>query len=527
MKTFFKNFAVLFSIVQIALCCNVYATKAKVSVPTYLVYADKLSEDETLRGQLSDRPEFNYFEQEALGSAASLFSYGLDQRYVDVSLNGFSLKDASSPLGVLDLSTLSSLKGAVISSHSRSDFSLESKLTNKNFVSFGLGSLKTFNAHLSLNSCGEGACRKTSISGNRYGGYNQSLNGSEKDFVEDQNFHHYAWNKFGGLKNEYQIVYVHRDGDYDFFGLDDATTTFQVDYMAVGDRLSFKKGRGLFVNFNQSIRHFRKNSQKSYFSRGQNFEAGGEFDGFSLKYLEERASDFKDQGAEAAYNYKDLASLTYTSFKERKEAWALKLTPLSFVEVYYKETLPSLFQIDYQLQNFPAASALKTQKSYGVSLNKSWNLRGAINFETKALYQRAKDQIEWNNSSFSYANFEKVENIFLQMGLDYKVIYIYAQAQRAKALEEDKDLPNRSRWAFGGKLKNRYKKLYYGLGLVWNSHRSDFTGSKIPSFTNLTADINYKNWSLAAYNVLDQDKIIYANTARSPFRIELKYTHLF
>ena len=471
-----------------------------------------------LRDYFSDIPEFNYFGSQSIGANASVFMYGLDQRYFDIEYNGHQLEDPTTPLGALEISSLSRLSGMKVLKNPKNQSinlvnkartsSLEAQLTSLEEASVD-GFYKANN----------NIFFKSGFS--RLGGFNQTQVGSEKDWTEE----FFIAPSFNFKVKDYELItdvlYTYKNQDYDSFISESEDSKGVSNYFFFGQTVKRKK-RSYKASYTQI--------QKS-FKEGYNFEpfdlsatvVNAEFgynDSFKIKSQFEKNNDLEDSKLYFSY-IKKYFGFYFIASEIRGEFYSVDLKPTENITLFYKEIEPSLFQI-----SFNESEILKKQKAYGLQYENNYSYK-EVDFRLSFLYQRAFDQVEYNFASNNYTNFQKVENAFLNLLSQWKNFGIYMQLQQAKNLQSNKPLPRRSPLSFG--LDHRFK-LHGFKGefrLAWHSKRKAFDETDLSDFMTTRLALRRKRFQIVVTNVLNQDTEIYKNFKRKPITLELNYLYKF
>ena len=482
------------------------------------VRANIENSSQALRSYFSDRPEFTYFEDQSLGAASSVFLYGLDQRYVEIKLNGFNVIDSSTPLGVLNLSQISGVSGLEVERFKASQ-AINLKTTSKNQKSKLLlkgSQLGEYGTNLSLVS----KKMNFKVGASRAGGFNQTNIGSEKDWTEDQYASLDYETNLGLLKSETSLFFSRQEQDYDsvFTGVQDAVG--ESDFFLVGNKIEIKDYK-LHLSYSMSNRVFTEDDEINKF-KGESFQTELFYKKWlSVLFFTESNNDLDDQSVKFEVRpYENLrTSLMWSNLRDYflDIEWFL----IKDFSLFYKEIPASLFQI-----NFDPEVELTPQRSIGLRFFQDFNIKD-IDFRFDGLYQRAFDQIEFVVQDMAYQNFERSEVVFASLMMSYKDYSLYAQGQRAKNLVQDLDLPRRPRWVLGFDYQPSFKAVNIDLGLRWNSSLKAFDQSRLSSFWTSRLDIEYKSFHFVVMNVLNQDKPIFRDFKRRPTTLELQYSYEF
>ena len=476
----------------------VFAEESSFVIADPIVVDADLGED-SLRSYFSSRPEFNYFEDQSLGAASSVFLYGLDQRYLDIKLNDYSLSDASTPLGSFNLSQISGVRGLKVERGKALNLN-----TNKDSSVHVTGSdLGEYGVSLNLSTFKVGF--------NRVGGFNQTSFGEEKDWTEDGYISFDYVKEFSKLKWESNIFFNQQDQDYDNIFTHDENARVVSEFFLLGQKIAYKDLR-VQASFMQVERDFFSDELSSDKVQLELFFK----ELLSASLYRESNNQIKDDLAEVGLNYESLDfKLLWSDM--RGYFFDMEFHPIKEVDIFYNETPASLFQINYYLNK---------QKAFGLRYFDDFKLKN-IDVRVDGFFQRAFDQVEFVAQSMSYQNFERVENIFSSVYVSYLSYGFLVQAQRAKNLLQNTSLPRRPAWVLGFDYEHLISGLELDIGLKWSSAMRAFDQSKLSSFWTSELSLKYKDFQLIVKNVLNQKKQIFRDFKRRPTTFTLQYSYAF
>jgi len=483
-----------------------------------IVDAGVSEESDSLRTYFSDSSVFNYYEDQSLGAAPSVFLYGLDQRYVNFKMNGFDLTDPSTPLGVINASQISGLRGVEVER-----YKTDSSLNLKTKASESPSQLRLSGTHLgehsifiSLNE--ENLNLKAGVS--RAGGFNQTSLGDEKDWTKDKFIAFDYSEKFNDLEWSTHIFYNRQEQDYDslFESIEDAIA--KSEFLLFGQKIKLGDFK-LQLSHTRSKRVFDELGNVLSF-KGDRLQAEAFYKTWiSTSYYTESNNEIEDHLF--SFNVKPFndLSLKFLHSKLRGEFFDFEYNPIEELGFFYKEIQASLFQI-----NFDPDINLKKQKAFGLKAHEKLKFR-KLEIFLDSLFQKSFDQVEFSPAEFNFVNFEEAEVLFASMVLKYLSYKFYAQGQRAKNTVLNVDLPRRPKWVFGFDYEKDFKGLSLDLGLNWNSSMRAFDGGKLSSFWTSDLGIEYKGFRFVVKNVLNQKKQIFRDFKRRPTTFELQYGYEF
>ena len=477
-------------------------------------------ETQALRSYFSDRPEFMYFEDQSLGAASSVFLYGLDQRYIKIKFNGFNVVDASTPLGVVNLSQISGVRGLSVERY-KTDLSINIKthLQSKKSKWFIQGSqLGEFGSSVNLNKKNwnfkAGAART--------GGFNQTFLGEEKDWTDDGYFSFDYKKNLSNIETSTHLFYSVQNQDYDdlFNAVEEAEG--EAHFLLLGQKLKFEKFK-VNLSYTLSNRVFIIEEKKGIDFQGKNFQSEFIYNKwFSFLLSLESNKHLDDQYAKVEVRPLESFRASFMWSRLRNQFFDMEWQPFNEISLFYKEIPASLFQI-----NFHPSSKLKPQRAMGLKLFKDFSFK-SIDFRFDGLYQYAFDQIEFVSSSMRYENFERSETIYSSLLASCKSYSLFIQAQRAKNLIQNLDLPRRPRWIVGFDYERAWEKVNFDLGLRWNSSLKAFDQTDLNSFWTSQLNVQYRNFHFVVINVLNQDRrSIFRDFRRRPITFKLHYGYEF
>jgi hypothetical protein len=447
-----------------------------------------------------------------------VFLYGLDQRYVDIQINGFNVVDSSTPLGVLNLSQLSGVKGLEIerfktdqiinlNTHNKKQKS-RFNISGTQFGEYGT-SLKINKKRWQLNA-----------GLNRAGGFSQTFIGDEKDWTDDRYLTLDYETQIFDLKSSSHIFYTGQNQDYDSVFNNTENAESETSFLLAGQKVKFNDYE-IRLSYTLSDREFIEDSSVNSF-KGENFQSNFLYKKwFSLIVSSESNNDLSDQSIKLDLKPFKTVKTSFLWTKLREQFFSFEWAPYEEISFFYKELPASLFQI-----NFDPSIELDPQKSFGLKLFRDFKFYG-IDYRIDALYQKAFDQIEFVTPQMAYQNFERSEVIFGSITASYSKLSFYLQGQRAKNLAQNEDLPRRPKWILGLDYEDKIGLIHYDLGLRWNSSFKAFDQSNLSSFWTSQINAKYKSFRFVVMNVLNQDRPIFRDFRRRPVTFELHYSYDF
>ncbi len=482
--------------------------------------------NESLRTQFSDQPKFSYFEEQSLGASSSVFLYGLDQRYFDVTLNGFHLSDPSTPLGAFNLSQIAGVYGLRVGdTNNLKTIKLETKTMESNFFTKGSQLLE-----YALGGTYGADNFDISASTSKSGGFNQSTFGTEKDYTFDYHLNFGYRFKYKNLKLDTSFFYTHQNQDYDVPLFETEQAYSKTETLLIGKKITYDNFK-LFASYSLSDRVFKEerifpDTDQQFSFKGESVQIKSMYkDKLSLLLLSEKTELSEDFSIKVFYeNFNFSKNITMDSeifWTEKRGLYFDSLLKIkNFFSIFYKELPPSLFQLEFNNTNF------KPQKSIGAKIFRDFSIK-SFDFRFETFYQRAFNQIEFDLNTSKYLNFEESENLFSSLTFAFEDLSFFVQALRAKNLVLNLDLPRRSKWVFGFNFEKNIKSLKLDLRLKWNSPRKAFDGSRLSSVWTSQFNIKYKGFTVSIDNVIDQKKPIIKNFSRRPLTFELLYSYNF
>jgi len=480
----------------------------------------------SLRFQFSDQAKFSYFEEQSLGASSSVFLYGLDQRFFDISLNGFHLSDPSTPLGAFNLSQISGAYGLKVGdTNSLKTIKLETSDEGSNLFTKG--------SQLSEYALGGNYNSKTfnlSASTSKSGGFNQSTLGTEKDYTVDHHLNFGYSFKYKKLKLDSSVFYTHQKQDYDVPLLEVDQAYSKTDTLLVGQKMDYSDFK-LNAAYSLSDKSFREedlvlDTSQEFSFKGESIQVKTVFrDKISFMTLLEQSRLSEDVSFK--FFYEDL-KITDDIEADSEIFWTKKrglyfnslFRFKKIFSLFYKEQPPSLFQIEFNNKN------LKPQRSMGAKLFTDFSIQD-FDFRFEAFYQRTFNQIEFDVNASEYINFEESENLFSSLTFAFKELSFFVQALRAKNLVLNLDLPRRSKWVLGLNFEKNIKDLRLDLRFKWNSSRRAFDQTRLSSVWTSQFNLSYKHFTLSVSNLIGQNKPIIKNFSRRPLTFELLYSYNF
>lgn len=471
-----------------------------------------------LRDYFSDIPEFNYFGSQAIGASASVFMYGLDQRYFDINYNGYKLEDPTTPLGALEVSSLSRLSGMKVVKNPREQSLNVLNKSESNSVGGQVTSLKEFSVD-GFYKANKNFFLKSGFS--RLGGFNQTQLGSEKDWTEEVFIAPSLKFKIDDYQLSTDFLYTYKDQDFDSFLSGEEDSEGVSRYLFAGQSVKRKK-----TNLKFSYTQIRKTFNEGLDFEPFNFEAkvlNAEFtynESLQLKSQFETNGELEDSKIYFSY-IKDSFGFYFSSSKLRGEFYSLDLKPTKTITLFYKEIEPSLFQI-----TFNEGQELEKQKALGLQYENSYTYK-EVDFKLSFLYQRSFDQVEYNFISNTYENFQRVENVFFNLLSQWKSLGLYIQIQSAEDLVLNQSLPRRSPLSFGLDYKFKLRDFTGAIQAAWHSERKAFDGSELSNFMTSSLALGRKRFQIVVTNVLNQDSQVYKDFRRKPVTVELNYLYKF
>ena len=292
----------MFKVLILVVFIYMFSTSASYGADGVYVYSEEVGVQEEASEStgftettFSEDPRFNYFEMTSLNANASLFLDGLDQRFLDLTYNGFSLRDPSHPTGIFNVAVFSALRGQKLRLNNASglDVSIENKDISR--LSFGLNSLREAFWNAEQAFCETDKCFSVGVSLKRGGGYSQIEQGDEKDYYDDINLNFSRTSFKTNYTAKTHFLYSGRKLDEDTAGfLTDTTVESETaesknSTLLLGQDYEFFKKARLKAFYLGSYRSQRDEPQGfSFRQRGGVFELEAEYKkSFSAKAFRE------------------------------------------------------------------------------------------------------------------------------------------------------------------------------------------------------------------------------------------------
>lgn len=490
-----------------------------------------------------DASRFNYFEDQSLRGSGSLFVEGVDQRFLELTYNGFSLRDPSQPSGVFNINALSNLGDTRLTLKGSSGLNVETGVRESSQLSISGSQLGEAEMDSAYGTCSETSCRSLGLSLKRGGGFSQAADGAENDYFEEVtlNFSNSLFKGHKDFKTHF-LYYGQRLDEDNINALADLSSESSVaesinSVLFLGQEVGLGEKIKLKASYLSSYRN-QKDEEA-----GLSFRQFGEVVDFSL----EHSNLFKIKGFKEDFNLysskgTDLGgvlshksslksggslSLELGKSEKRDYNWDLELGFKNFI-LFYKGVAPSLFQQDYNNEFAASRLSLDTQKVLGGRVLKNFKFN-KVKFKVVQSYSRFYNFIDFDLSSNSYKNLGELENIFSSLELQYSGALFFIQHQISKEVEGQKrDLPRRPRWTLGLSGRQKISKpLSVFVSLKWLSERQAFDQTELKKTWLSEVRFDYKSFKLSATNVLNQKELFYKNLSRKSLAISLSYAKKF
>ncbi len=500
--------------------------------------SDGYREENFVEDYFSTTPAFNYFENNALNPNQSLFLNGIDQRFLDLDYNGFSLRDPSHPTGVFNVNAVLSVVADKSLSFKPSKIKITKSYKEDDFLLLSLSHLGEAQAAFKKSDCSDVFCFNSGFSAKRGGGFSQKSGGVEDDYFNrfDVNF------ESSSFKEKYEdqtyLMYSYQDYDEDSVGIFSQLEPESLNAFSTSSTLFLGK-KYLFKNFKFQTSYLKSDRMQKnrdlnleFSQQGEVFELQVDYKSFYSKLFNERfdlltSKDIDSGGVVGFVQKAGVLSaeleLGYTDLRKFFGAFDFTYKSLSF---FFKALPPSLFQSSFNKKS--NNEGLESQNMVGLkyfwSLLKLQNLE--LNFET--VYSRTFDFINYDFSINSYKNLSEVENV--SMNLDFNVYFLnaYLQFQKARNLTDDLDLPQRPHWTIGLNSKNRiYKKIELLTSLKRVGQRKAFDNTNLEAFWDTSVALKRGGLSIGLTNIFNEDDEVYKGLERRPLTLEVKYQKFF
>ena len=511
------------------------------------IYAESVEALEPLSGQtqdysvedfFSEAARFNYFEEQALRASGSLFVEGIDQRFLELKYNGFSLRDPSTPSGVFNVNSLRGVNRAQIKLTKSSSLEISKKEEEALSLLVKASHLGEGEVKVDKGACNFKSCQTYGVNLKRGGGFSQSSQGVEDDYFEEinLNFSNNFFTKSNNFKTHI-LYYGQRLDEDNVFALPDLNlesrnAESKNSVFLMGQEASFDKTVKLKLSFLSSYRNQIDPSQNTSFrQRGEVLEASFEFiKYFKLELFRESFNLYSSKGVDLGLALSHESSFKNFNFKtrageskERGLNWSIEAGFKNFV-LFYKGVTPSLFQNIFNESFASFKPSLESQKVLGLRFFKLFKIK-KLNVKFNQSYSYFDDFIDFNLISNSYENLQSLENIFSSLDLRFKSTSFFIQHQisrQRKGLKED--LPRRPRWTLGLRHKQKVKNLInIYMSIKWLSERPAFDQSTLKEALLTELQFEYRSFKLSATNVLNEERELFRELSRRPLTVSLSY----
>lgn len=495
---------------------------------------------------LGDSSRFNYYENQSLRSFSSVFVEGVDQRFLDLNFNGFSLRDPSSPTGVFNVAALSSLRAVSLDLAGGSAINVGSEKIKKNFAGASVSNLQEAELMASYGACSSRFCSSLETSLKRGGGYSQLESGSEKDYFEEVSFSGSQSYSLGKTVLTTRLLYYGQLLDLDSVGplgsvtVESSSAEALNSVLFVGQDFDFSKKHRLMLSYTSSYRNQKDvDLNLSFRQQGEVLESIYIYkNNFKFKVFHEQFNIYSSKDEDVGFNlqrnfvFKDLIiDLSVGKTKLRSLNWSAEAGYKNFV-LFYKGVPPSLFQQSYNDEFSSASTDLKSQAFVGFRYSRLHRF-SLLNFKWNLSYSRIYDFVDFDLVENSYSNLGEVENFFIGVNLMKGPVTFTVQNQVARQLENLRlDLPRRAPWTLGLRYKKIFKsasKSNFELsgGVRWLSKRRAFDQDDLEATWMSDLRLSYGNLSLNCTNVFSESDAVFKNLGRKPFAASLAFQKNF
>ncbi len=503
------------------------------------VTSTELGEGEQLESFFTENPEFNYFYKNALNPQQSLFVDGVDQRFLGLNYNGFSLRDPSHPSGIFNVSAIVSSIEEKKVLHKAGRLLIESEKNEGGFFRVEVSHLGEFLTGFQKSSCGTDFCYGGGAAFKRGGGFSQKAGGTEKDYFNkiDVNFKTVQYKE--KFEDKTYLFYSGQVFDEDSVGAFDVNEPESVVARSkgatffIGKAYKFKKME--LKGFYLSSYRTQKNREKSlsFAQRGEVFEAQLKLKQLQFNIFNERYDLFSSSGSDTGFlsEYLGKRRGVFYSFKlgytdKRKSYGGLRLEYKN-ISFFFDALSASLYQTSFNKEFAVGNGDLDTQNILGLEYSRDWRISDEFSLGIRTTYSRTFDFIDYNLNTNIYENLDEIETITFKGEVGNKLFKFFGQWQRAQNLSSKQELPRRPDWTFGLSGEKDLKSIKLSSDIKWVSSRVGFDGSVLNSFWDTVLRVRYKRFVLSASNFLDQDRPVLKGLERRPITFELKYQKTF
>lgn len=500
--------------------------------------ADERAAEMFLEDHFSSSSEYNYYENNALNPYQSLFLDGVDQRFLELDYNGFSLRDPSHPSGVFNIAAILAATGARSVSNKAVGLAITNKHEEKSFVELGLSHLGEAHTAFQKNLCESDFCYSMGASLKRGGGFSQKSDGVEDDYFRRMDLNYSSVKYTPSYEDQTYVFYSGQRYDEDSIGLfseaepESLNASSNGSILFLGKKYKFKDAV-LKASYLVSYRSQENSDVPTKFSqRGEVFEVEGEYKNIGLRVFNERYDLFlnKDSDTGAVLNFKSVInkinySLDIGVTTLRNEFGSVEVDYKNW-GLFAKAVPASLFQSS--LNESGGFENLKTQNILGLRYYERLLKNKQIKLNLKASYSRTFDFIDYELSSNSYKNLNEIENALLKIEALYLGSSVFVQYQIARNVSTGAELVQRPDWTLGLRVKEKLRKtLTFSGALKLIGERKAFDGSLLDHFWESSVALGFKEFSLSAVNAFNEDQEVYRGLGRRPLTFELKYQKTF
>jgi len=491
---------------------------------------------------IEESSRFNHYENQSLRAFSSVFVDGVDQRFLNLNFNGFSLRDPSTPTGVFNLSAVSALRSVRLNLEGGDMINIETDQLKEASLVTSVSSLGEAELSANYGSCEEASCTAFEAVALRGGGYSQLENGDENDYFEEITFSGARSYNFKGYKLTTRLLYYGQRLDLDSVGpLNNIAVESQRaealnSVFLVGQDIAFSKKHRLKFSYLSSYRNQRDNGfGQSFQQRGEVLESAYLFKKkLKVKVFHEKYDLYSSQDEDIGFNVQKsfvlsdfVLDLEIGRTKLRSLNWSSELGYKNLV-LFYKGQPASLFQQSYN-KNFSVASPdLSAQTFLGARYEKKF-IFSFFKLKLNASYSRIYEFIDFYLDGNFYANLGEVENSFTGVTFTRGPLSFYVQNQVARQVKVTKqDLARRTPWTLGLRYKKLFKNSFaLSGGVKWLSKRKAFDQSDLKQTWISDLRLSYKNIRLTCTNVFSEKEAVFKNLGRKPLAFAFSYQKNF
>jgi len=492
---------------------------------------------------LSQDPRFNHYENQSLRSFSSVFLEGVDQRFLELSFHGFSVRDPSTPTGVFNLASFSALKSQRIDLRGGAGLAIESARSDRSYIEGDVSNLGEASAAAVFSRCrATDHCQSFEAVLKRGGGFSQMDAGVENDYFEEVSLSGSRDYRAFGRKLTSHFFYYGQQLDLDSVGplssevIESLSAEALNSIYFIGQEVELSKKHKLMLSYTNSYRNQKdEDLGLSFRQSGEVLESTYVFDkDFRLKVFSEHfdlySSSDEDIGfdVQKLFSWKDFVTEVSIGKTElRSLNWSLEAGYKNFV-IFYKGLPPSLFQQSYN-NEFSSSTNLRSQSFVGMRHSQSYSFFDKAQIKWSWSYSRIFDFVDFDLNANSYKNLERVENFF--MGLDFirGPLHVFVQNQVARQIGSlNVDLPRRAPWTLGLRVQEVQKSfLKFNGGIKWLSKRPAFDQTELEATWLADLGVSYKNFNITLTNVFSNQEVVFKNLSRKPFSASLSFQKNF